>query len=56
MIAVGPAGMDISVDFGVTWLPLNDEKGYHVIKTSNDQQQLYVAGSNGKLAIINTTE
>jgi photosystem II stability/assembly factor-like uncharacterized protein len=56
MIAVGPTGMDISVDFGVTWLPLNDEKGYHVIKTSNDQQQLYVAGSNGKLAIINTTE
>jgi photosystem II stability/assembly factor-like uncharacterized protein len=56
MIAVGPTGMDISVDFGVNWLPLNDEKGYHVIKTSNEHQKLYVAGSNGKLAIISTTE
>ena len=56
MIAVGPTGMDISVDHGVTWLPLNDETGYHVIKTSNNQNKLYVAGSNGKLAIISITE
>lgn len=54
MVAVGPTGMDISVDYGVNWLPLNDEKGYHVIKSSNKHPNLYVAGSNGKLAIINT--
>ena len=52
MIAVGPTGMDISANDGVDWQPLNDEKGYHVIKSSNDQQNLFAAGSNGQLAVI----
>ncbi len=56
MIAVGPSGMDISADDGANWRRLNDEKGYHVIRPSNNQNKLFVAGSNGKLAIISTVE
>lgn len=56
LVAVGPTGMDISVDDGLNWLPLNNEKGYHVLQPSNNQNKLFVAGSNGKLAIISTIE
>ncbi len=55
MFAVGPSGIDISTDDGVNWKPLSDEKGFHVIKPSRDHSLMFLAGSNGKLAIMKTT-
>lgn len=52
LFAAGPTGIDISTDNGVTWQALNDEKGFHVVKPSADQKALFIAGSNGKLAVI----
>jgi photosystem II stability/assembly factor-like uncharacterized protein len=54
--ALGPTGIDISADGGVNWKPLSDEKGFHVIKASRDHNRMFLAGSNGKLAIMKTTE
>ena len=54
--AVGPSGIDISVDNGLNWKPLSDEKGFHVAKRSNDHYLIYLAGANGKVAIMRTTE
>lgn len=54
MFAVGPAGIDISTDEGVNWKPLSDEKGFHVMKPSKDGKLMFLAGSNGKLAVMKT--
>ncbi|MBS1772120.1 MAG: oxidoreductase [Bacteroidetes bacterium] len=54
--AIGPSGIDISADNGKNWKPLSDEKGFHVIKSSTDHNLIFLAGSNGKLAIMKTTE
>lgn len=56
MFAVGPSGIDISTDYGVNWKPLFDEKGFHVIKKSREYNTLFVAGGNGKLAIMRVVE
>lgn len=56
MFAVGPSGIDISTDGGINWKPLSDEKGFHVIKASLDNKLLFLAGSNGKLAIMKTKQ
>ena len=56
MFAVGPSGIDISTDRGVNWQPLSDDKGFHVIKASIDNNRLFLAGSNGKLAIMTITQ
>jgi hypothetical protein len=55
MFAVGPTGIDISTDDGVNWKALSDEKGFHVIKPGRDNNLMFLAGSNGKLAIMKTT-
>ncbi len=54
IFAVGPSGIDISYDDGINWSPLSDEKGFHVIKPSIDQNRMFLAGANGKLAIMKT--
>lgn len=56
VFAVGPAGIDISTDGGANWKALSDEKGFHVIKPSSDNKHLFLAGSNGKLAVMGRTE
>lgn len=55
MFAVGPTGIDISTDMGIHWKALSDEKGFHVIKAGKDGKHMFLAGSNGKLAIMKTT-
>lgn len=52
MFAVGPSGIDISFDYGVNWKPLFDDKGFHVAKAAHCQERIFIAGANGKLAII----
>lgn len=54
--AVGPSGIDISHDDGLNWRALSDEKGFHVAKPSNDHNRIFLAGANGKLAIMKMTE
>ena len=54
MFALGPSGIDISPDDGVNWKPLSDEKGFHVIKPGKDNNCMFLAGSNDKLAIMKT--
>lgn len=54
--AVGPSGIDISHDDGLNWKRLSDEKGFHVMKPSIDGNRIFLAGANGKLAIMRTTE
>lgn len=56
MFAIGPSGIDISTDDGMNWQPLSDEKGFHVAKPSRQQNLLFLAGANGKLAIMNMKE
>ena len=50
--AVGPSGIDMSDDGGKTWQPFSDAKGFHVIKRGVGKRCLYLAGANGKLAMI----
>lgn len=52
IFAAGPTGIDISRDNGHNWQALSNEKGFHVIKPSADGQRLYLAGANGKLAVM----
>lgn len=55
-LAIGPSGIDISADNGLNWKPLSDEKGFHVMKPSFDKKRMYLAGANGKVAIMRMTE
>ncbi len=55
MFALGPSGIDISTDGGVNWKPLSDEKRFHVIKSSKDNNCMFLAGGDGKLAIMKMT-
>ncbi len=50
--AVGPSGIDVSGDDGVNWIPLSNERDFHVIKPSPRQDRLYLAGGNGKVAVM----
>jgi photosystem II stability/assembly factor-like uncharacterized protein len=52
IVAVGPTGIDISYDHGHNWQALSNDKGFHVIKPSADGRYLYLAGANGKLAVM----
>lgn len=54
--AVGPSGIDISTDGGRNWKPLSDDKGFHVIKPSHYSNVLFLAGGNGKLAVMRVWE
>jgi photosystem II stability/assembly factor-like uncharacterized protein len=49
LIAVGPGGIDISTDGGLSWKILSDEKGLHVIRKARRGERILIAGSSGKL-------
>jgi photosystem II stability/assembly factor-like uncharacterized protein len=48
-IAVGPSGIDVSTDNGITWSGLSDLKGLHVIRKSRRGTGVFAAGSNGTM-------
>jgi photosystem II stability/assembly factor-like uncharacterized protein len=52
VIATGPSGTDISNDGGVTWHLLSAEKGYHVIKKSRKGSVIIMAGTAGKISLL----
>jgi photosystem II stability/assembly factor-like uncharacterized protein len=56
VLAVGPSGSDISNDGGKTWLPLSDEKYYHVVRRARKGTLLVMAGGKGKVSISAATK
>jgi photosystem II stability/assembly factor-like uncharacterized protein len=52
IIAVGPTGIDISIDSGINWKGLSDEKSFHVIQKSPKGNLIILAGGNGKIALL----
>ena len=52
LIAIGPQGADWSNDGGMNWMPLSDEKGFHVVRKARDGS-LIIAAGNGKISVIN---
>lgn len=51
LIAIGPAGCDVSNDGGFNWYALSDEKSFHVVRKARNGS-LVVAAGNGKIALI----
>ncbi|GAA4461779.1 oxidoreductase [Nemorincola caseinilytica] len=52
ILAVGPAGIDISHDDGDTWTPFSDEKQLHVARRARKGALTILAGGNGKIYIL----
>ena len=51
LMAVGPQGADSSNDGGMIWVPLSDEKGFHVLRKARDGA-LIIAAGNEKISVI----
>jgi photosystem II stability/assembly factor-like uncharacterized protein len=51
-VAVGPTGGDITLDGGRNWIPLFNEKDFHVVRKSRAGNLVIVAGGKGKLALL----
>ncbi len=48
-VAVGPTGVDFSVDGGAQWLPFSDA-GYHAVAVAPDGAALWCVGAGGRIA------
>lgn len=55
LLAVGPTGIDISLDGGINWMAFSDEKQYHVIKKARKGELIIMAGGGGKVAVLKGT-
>ncbi len=51
LIAIGPQGADLSIDDGMNWKPLSDEKGFHTLRKARNGSLIVVAG-DGKIGVI----
>ena len=51
-IAVGPTGIDITKDGGARWLPLSDEKKFHVVRKARKGSLVVVAGHDGRVGLL----
>jgi photosystem II stability/assembly factor-like uncharacterized protein len=49
LIAVGPAGTDLSIDGGLAWTPLGDD-GYHALSVSPTGRTAWAVGEQGRIA------
>jgi photosystem II stability/assembly factor-like uncharacterized protein len=47
LIAVGPTGIDVSVDGGRNWSALSDQTGLHVVRKARRGIKVFVAGKDG---------
>ena len=52
LISVGPKGIDISNDGGMTWRAESDEMYYHVARKARNGSVVMLAGGKGKIAIL----
>jgi|JI10StandDraft_1071094.scaffolds.fasta_scaffold03372_16 photosystem II stability/assembly factor-like uncharacterized protein len=46
VITTGPTGTEYSTDGGNQWLPLSDEKGFHVVRKARTGSWIVIAGNN----------
>lgn len=51
VVATGPSGTDLSPDGGLTWIEISTE-GYHAVKKAKKGNAVYLAGSKGKMAVL----
>ena len=52
LIAVGPKGIDISKDGGLTWAPFSEEKSFHVARKARKGGLIVIAGGAGKISTM----
>jgi photosystem II stability/assembly factor-like uncharacterized protein len=52
MMAVGPRGIDLSRDGGLTWAAFSEEKSFHVVRKSRKGGLVVLAGGTGKVSIL----
>jgi len=52
LIATGPSGTDISLDNGITWKALSDDKGLHVVRKARKGSLVLLAGANGNVFLL----
>ena len=50
-LAVGPTGMDVSMDNGRNWAVFSSLKGYHTVRKARNGKLILVVGSRGKVAV-----
>ena len=52
LIAVGPTGIDISLNKGLDWAGLYNEKSFHVVRRSRKGKLIVLAGGDGRIATL----
>lgn len=52
VLAVGPSGIDVSHDKGLSWKPLSEEKGFHVVRNARSGTLVIAAGGKGQIAVL----
>lgn len=55
LVATGPTGTDISEDGGERWSPVSDE-GFHVVRKAKKGTKVFLAGSKGRIAVLEAGE
>lgn len=51
LVATGPSGTDISANGGQNWTLLSEE-GFHAVRKAKKGNMLYLAGSKGRIAVL----
>ncbi|WP_198674036.1 WD40/YVTN/BNR-like repeat-containing protein [Chitinophaga alhagiae] len=54
VVATGPSGTDFSGNGGLTWVEISGE-GYHAVKKAKKGNTVYLAGSKGKMAVLESS-
>ena len=52
LIAVGPTGMDISKNGGLTWEPFADDQKLHVVRKARNGKLVVVTGGDGRIGVM----
>jgi len=52
LVAVGPTGIDISINSGLAWEPFSDEKKFHVVRKARNGKLVVIAGGAGKIGVL----
>lgn len=55
LISCGTSGVDISIDGGRCWKNIS-KQSFHVVQKSKKGKMLYLAGTKGKIAVVNLAE
>lgn len=55
LLVTGPTGTDISTDGGQHWTAISDE-GFHVAQKAKKGSRIFLAGSKGRIAVLDVLE